>query len=105
MRKIEVITLAETALPSAKLLTLGRPQTCLRSAILKSVKTMKRTRLFMMAALALTLVACSKDDDGLTPQPAEQQPTEQTAGQEKVMHFTATISIGGVTDPTPSPSP
>ena len=46
----------------------------------------------MMAALALTLAACSKDDDGLTPQPAEQQPTEQTTGQG--IPFTATISIG-----------
>ena len=46
----------------------------------------------MMAALALTLAACSKDDDGLTPQPAEQQPTEQTTGRG--IPFTATISIG-----------
>ena len=55
---------------------------------------MKTTRLFMMAALALTLAACSKDDDGLTQQPAEQQPTEQPAGQTQGIHFTATISIG-----------
>ena len=48
----------------------------------------------MMAALALTLAACSKDDDALTQQPAEQQPAEQPAGQAKVMHFKATISIG-----------
>jgi hypothetical protein len=53
---------------------------------------MKTTRLFMMAAVALTLAACSKDDDGLTPQPAEQQPTEQTTGRG--IPFTATISIG-----------
>ena len=53
---------------------------------------MKTTRLFMMAALALTLAACSKDDDGLTPQPAEQQPTEQTTGRG--IPFMATISIG-----------
>ena len=46
----------------------------------------------MTAALALTLAACSKDDDGLTPQPAEQQPTEQTTGRG--IPFTATISIG-----------
>ena len=46
----------------------------------------------MMAALGLTLAACSKDDDGLTPQPAEQQPTEQTTGRG--IPFTATISIG-----------
>lgn len=46
----------------------------------------------MMAAVALTLAACSKDDDGLTPQPAEQQPTEQTTGRG--IPFTATISIG-----------
>ena len=46
----------------------------------------------MMAALALTMTACSKDDDGLTPQPAEQQPTEQTTGRG--IPFTATISIG-----------
>lgn len=46
----------------------------------------------MTAAVALTLAACSKDDDGLTPQPAEQQPTEQTTGQG--IPFTATISIG-----------
>ena len=46
----------------------------------------------MTAALAMTLAACSKDDDGLTPQPAEQQPTEQTTGQG--IPFTATISIG-----------
>ena len=64
---------------------------------------MKTTRLFMTAALALTLAACSKDDDGLTPQPAEQQPTEQTTGRG--IPFTATISIGGVTDPTPQPLP
>ena len=55
---------------------------------------MKTTRLFMTAALAMTLAACSKDDDGLTPQPAEQQPTEQTTGQGKSIPFTATISIG-----------
>ena len=42
---------------------------------------MKTTRLFMMAALALTMTACSKDDDALTQQPAEQQPAEQTTGQ------------------------
>lgn len=53
---------------------------------------MKTTRLFMTAAVALTLAACSKDDDGLTPQPAEQQPTEQTTGRG--IPFTATISIG-----------
>ncbi len=53
---------------------------------------MKTTRLFMMAALALTMTACSKDDDGLTPQPAEQQSTEQTTGRG--IPFTATISIG-----------
>ena len=46
----------------------------------------------MTAALALTMTACSKDDDGLTPQPAEQQPTEQTTGRG--IPFTATISIG-----------
>ena len=46
----------------------------------------------MTAAVALTLAACSKDDDGLTPQPAEQQPTEQTTGRG--IPFTATISIG-----------
>jgi hypothetical protein len=46
----------------------------------------------MMAALGLTLAACSKDDDGQTPQPAEQQPTEQTTGRG--IPFTATISIG-----------
>lgn len=46
----------------------------------------------MMAAVALTMAACSKDDDGLTPQPAEQQPTEQTTGRG--IPFTATISIG-----------
>jgi hypothetical protein len=46
----------------------------------------------MMAALALTMTACSKDDDGLTPQPAEQQSTEQTTGRG--IPFTATISIG-----------
>ena len=48
----------------------------------------------MTAAVALTLAACSKDDDALTQQPAEQQPAEQPAGQAKVMHFKATISIG-----------
>ena len=46
----------------------------------------------MTAAVALTMTACSKDDDGLTPQPAEQQPTEQTTGRS--IPFTATISIG-----------
>lgn len=46
----------------------------------------------MMAALGLTLAACSKDDDALTQQPAEQQPTEQTTGRG--IPFTATISIG-----------
>lgn len=46
----------------------------------------------MTAAVALTLAACSKDDDGLTPQPAEQQPTEQTTGRG--IPFMATISIG-----------
>ena len=46
----------------------------------------------MTAAVALTLAACSKDDDGLTPQPAEQQPTEQKTGRG--IPFTATISIG-----------
>ena len=46
----------------------------------------------MMAALALTMTACSKDDDALTQQPAEQQPTEQTTGRG--IPFTATISIG-----------
>ena len=51
---------------------------------------MKTIKLFMTAALALTLAACSKDDDGLTPQPTEQQPTEQS----KSIPFTATISIG-----------
>jgi hypothetical protein len=46
----------------------------------------------MMAALGLTLAACSKDDDALTQQPAEQQPTEQPTGRG--IPFTATISIG-----------
>ena len=48
----------------------------------------------MMAALGLTLAACSKDDDALTQQPAEQQPAEQMTGQGKSIPFTATISIG-----------
>ena len=50
---------------------------------------MKATKIFMMAALALTFAACSNDDIDLAQQPAE-QPAEQAANGE--ITITATVS-------------
>ena len=49
---------------------------------------MKTTKIFFMAALALTMAACSNDDNDL--QTLAQQPAEQSQG----IPFTATISVG-----------
>lgn len=50
----------------------------------KNVKTMKTTKLFFMAALALMTAACSNDDNDKTKQPVKAEG----------IPFTATISIG-----------
>ena len=54
----------------------------------KNVKTMKTTKLFFMAALALTFAACSNDDNDF------ENPAQQPAEAQGIP-FTATISMGG----------
>lgn len=46
---------------------------------------MKATKIFMMAALALTFAACSNDDNDLAQQPAEQPANDEIT-------ITATVS-------------
>lgn len=58
---------------------------------------MKATKIFMMAALALTFAACSNDDNDLA-----QQPTEQPANGE--ITITATVSSDDATTRALSPN-
>ena len=58
---------------------------------------MKATKIFMMAALALTFAACSNDDNDLA-----QQPAEQPANGE--ITITATVSSDDATTRALSPN-
>jgi hypothetical protein len=60
---------------------------------------MKTTKLFLMAALALTFAACSNDGDDLPQEPIEQEPIEQPVKADSMITITAKLAPkeGGTT--------